>query len=49
MTKLLTAAALALTLSIGAVATTSAPAEAGPTYGFSITDGKVNPFQAERR
>ncbi len=46
MTKFFTVTALALTLSIGAIATTSVPADAAPSYGFSISDGKVNPFAA---
>ena len=45
MTKFLTAAALALALSTGAIAT-SIPADAAPTYGFSVGSNGVNPFQA---
>jgi hypothetical protein len=45
MTKFLTAAALIVTLSAGAI-TASVPAEAAPTYGFSVDGGSVNPFGA---
>jgi len=45
MTKLLAVAALALTLSVGAIAT-SAPVEAAPSYGLELGPNDVNPFGA---
>lgn len=45
MTKIFAIAALAFALSAGAVAT-SVPADAAPSYGFSTSDGGVNPFSA---
>ena len=41
MTKTLTAAAIAVALSFGAVA---GSANAGPAYGLTISQGQVNPF-----
>ncbi len=44
MTKLLAAAALTIALSAGAIMT-SVPADAAPSYGFSVGNGSVNPFR----
>ncbi len=45
MTKIITAAAMVLTLSIGSIAATTA-ASAAPSYGLTIGAGQTNPFSA---